>query len=156
MTVSAISALAILLAGCAGTARSPVLDLQAAPGAIDRLAAAFDAAGLYTHVLDETSLVLARIEKTEVNVVVFIEDDGTSLQGLLTSPWRPQPADPDRIAAWNASHRFSHAFLDDAQQPILGADLALHGTTTADAVGEWGMLVVDLADAFAAEVWPQQ
>jgi hypothetical protein len=155
MTVLATSVvLALLLAGCAGTARSPVLDLQAGPGAVDRLAAAFTAAGFYTHVLDETSLVLARIEKTEVNVVVFIEDDGASLQALLTCPWRSQPGDPDRITGWNASRRFSHAFLDEERQPILGVDLALHVTTTTDAVGAWGKTVLDLADAFVAEVWP--
>jgi hypothetical protein len=146
--------LALLLAGCAGRARSPVLDVQTGPGAADRLAAAFTAAGFYTHVLDETSLVLARIEKTEVNVVVFVEDDGASLQALLTCPWRTQPGDPERVAAWNASHRFSHAFLDEERQPTLGADFALHGTTTAAAVGAWGKMVLDLADAFVAEVWP--
>lgn len=152
--VKVVAALVCLLAGCAATPPAPILDLQAAPDPIHRLAAALDAAGHYTHVLDATSLVLARSKTTETVVVIFLADDAAALQALLTCPWRSKPGDADLVTAWNATHPEAPAFLDDDHQPVLVADLPLQRTTTEAAVGAWGWQVLDLADAFVAEVWP--
>lgn len=146
--------LACTLAGCATTPPAPVIGLQGTPDAMHRLAAAFGSSGHYTHVLDETSLVLARTRSTETNVVVFLDHDATALQALLTCPWRGQPGDAARVDAWNATHPTAPAFLDDDRRPVMVVDLALPDETTPAVVGAWAAEVLALADAFVVEVWP--
>lgn len=152
-----MKALLIALAAVAGCASTPrAIDLQDNPAPIAELSAVFTDAGLYTHILDDVSLVLANDDHAEANVVIFLEDDGASLQALLTCPWRNAPGDPAQVATWNATRRFGRAYLDDEHHPVLAADLALDDTTTPHTVAEWGRLILVLADAFAAEVWPER
>ncbi len=141
----------LALAGCAAGPRP--LDL-AAPSAVEELAGVFAAVGLATHVIDDTSLVLAREVHTDHNVIVFIENGGQSLQAVLACPWRTAAVDMRRIARWNATRRFGRAYLDEDRKPVLAADLALDPTVTRATVQAWGQLVLDLADQFVLDVWP--
>jgi hypothetical protein len=144
-------AVILVLLGVLGCASTPA---PLAPAGPESLADVFSAGGLFARVLDGTSLILARDDRTERNVVVFVEDAGASLQAVLACPWRRALVDPARIAAWNAGRRFGRAYLDDEGRPVLAADLALDPTVSRQTVIDWGRLVLDLADAFVAEVWP--
>lgn len=86
-------------------------------------------------------------------LLVFLEDDGTSLQAVLPY-FGPLPGELEALAAWNAGRRFGRAYLDDEGGPILASDLLLVEGMPAAAVRTWGRLLISMAEAFRAEVWP--
>lgn len=100
--------------------------------------------------LDVDSVVLRR---DELQVLVFLEDDGHTLQAVL--PYIGLHAgDPHLIERWNASRRFGRAYLDHEAGPILACDLLLESGAPATLIQTWGRLFLDMADAFRGEVWP--
>jgi hypothetical protein len=141
----------LALAGCAGTgAPAPAGDL--APDAQMRaLAAVFRDAGLEAGFFDAHSVVLSR---EGLDVLVFREDDGSSLQAVLACT-RQGRGDAGRVLAWNAGRRFGRAYLDDDGRPVLASDLALDPPVSTSVVAAWGRMVLDMAVLFVAEVWPE-
>jgi hypothetical protein len=141
----------VLLVGCTGGGPPPVLEATTSSDPVPALAAAFTAGGLQTRPFDDTSLIISR---DHLNVVVFVEDDGESLQAVLPCT-RSGLGDGASVARWNAHRRFGRAYLDEDGRPTLASDLLVTpGLTPAD-VAAWGSLVLDMAWAFVNEVWPE-
>lgn len=142
--------LLLLLAGCACRGPAPLLEVTTGPDPIPALAAVLAAGGLQTRPFDDHSLVISR---DHLNVVVFVEDRGESLQAVLPCT-RAGMGDAARLADWNATRRFGRAYLDEDGRPVLASDLMVTpGLETRDVVS-WGRLVLDMAWAFVDEAWP--
>ncbi len=147
---SAMLTMGLLLVGCAGRPAPALLDLTTAPDAVSHLAAVLAAEGLTSRSFDDHSLIISR---DGLNVVVFVEDGGESLQAVLPCT-RSGAGDRSRVADWNASRRFGRAYLDEDGRPVLAGDLIVWpGLGTAD-LADWGRLMLDMAWAFVNEVWP--
>lgn len=141
----------LLLIGCTGGRPPTLLEATTSPDPVPALAAAFTASGLQTRPFDDTSLIISR---DHLNVVVFVEDDGESLQAVLPCT-RGGLGDAASVARWNAHRRFGRAYLDEDGRPTLASDLLVTpGLAPAD-VAAWGSLVLDMAWAFVNEVWPE-
>ncbi|MEZ4386244.1 MAG: YbjN domain-containing protein [Candidatus Krumholzibacteriia bacterium] len=138
------------LGGCA--CREPVrlLDLTGGPDAVGALTAAFAQGGLPARAFDDHSLVISR---DGLNVIVFVEDDGESLQAVLPCT-RGGLGDGGRVAGWNAGRRFGRAYLDEDGRPVLVGDLLVLPSLDADDLAAWGSLMLDMAWQFVSEVWP--
>ena len=107
--------------------------------------------GRRTAALDDVSFILAR---DEVQLVVFVEDQGGSLQAVLPYLGAPFPASRDDIERWNATRRFGRAFRDEDGRPTLACDLVLGPGVGQEAVIAWADLALALAAAFRDEMWP--
>jgi hypothetical protein len=141
-------------AGCGAPATSGAADpaVSAPPpadpaGYIDLLAGD----GRRTAPLDDVSFILAR---DHVQMVVFVEDDGGSLQAMLPYLGPPFPVSGDDLERWNATRRFGRAFRDEDGRPVLACDLVLGSGVGRDAVIGWADLALALAAAFRDEMWP--
>jgi len=95
----------LLCGGCGGT-RQPT---PVAPSDVPGLVALYETAGLEAAPMDDHSLVISR---EGLNVLVFLEDDGASLQAVLPCT-RAGRGDPAEVNAWNASRRYGRAYLDE-------------------------------------------
>jgi len=135
------------LAGCGCPSPAPVT----APADVDGLAELLAANALDAVVFDAGSLLLKR---DWIQVLVFVEDGGASLQGVFPHTGRQAPLDPSLVARWNATRRFGRAYEDEDGRPVLASDLLLVGGVGPDAVVGWCRLMLDMAATFAAEVWP--
>jgi len=143
--------LLLLLTGCACRGPASLLEVTTGPDPIVTLAAALADGGLQTRAFDDHSLIISR---DHLNVVVFVEDGGESLQAVLPCT-RAGMGDAARLAHWNAARRFGRAYLDEDGRPVLASDLLVTaGLGTRDVVA-WGRLVLDMAWAFVDEVWPR-
>jgi len=140
------------LAGCAGSGGPPAAGSAplATPLATADLAERLAAAGLDAVRLDDVSVVL---KGDGVQLLVFVEDGGESLQAVLPYIGRAS-GDPTRIAAWNASRRFGRAYLDEDSAPVLASDLLLGPAVGVEAIATWCRLLLPMAVAFRDEVWP--
>ncbi len=141
--------LILLLAGCTGgpPAISPN---DPPPHDIPGLVSLLAAAGLDPVAMDDISLVL---RDGSLMVLVFLEDDGESLQAVL--PYRgSRHGDRERMDRWNASRRFGRAYIDEDGGPVLASDLLLVPGVGRGAVVSWATIVMDMAAAFRQEAWP--
>ncbi len=136
-----------LLTGCGG----PAADPAHAPADIDGLVSLLVANELDAVPFDAQSLLLKR---DWVQVLVFVEDGGESLQAIFPHTGRRAPADPDRVARWNATRRFGRAYVDDDGLPVLASDLLLGDAVGPNTVVDWCRLILDMAAVYAVEVWP--
>lgn len=144
--------LVLLLGGCAGTRTETAgTEIASAPATIEELADIFAAADISTRVFDPRSLLIWRDHE---EVVVFVEDDGASLQAVYPGQTRPGAVDRERIDRWNATRRFGRAYVDEDGQPTLACDLWLEPVATREAIAQWGAMVLTMAAAFRDEVWP--
>lgn len=143
--------LLFLLAGCACRGPAPLLKVTTGPDPIPALAEALADGGLQTRAFDDDSLIISR---DHLNVVVFVEDQGESLQAVLPCT-RAGEADAGRVARWNATRRFGRAYLDEDGRPTLASDLLVTSGLGARDVVAWGRLTLDMAWAFVDEVWPR-
>ena len=155
--------LAASLVGCSGPAADPAADPVADPAAdptvesaavptdAEALASALARRGLDAVAMDPGSLILKR---DGLQVLVFVEDAGASLQAVFPHTGRLAPLDPDAIATWNATRRFGRAYRDEDGLPVLASDLLLVGGVDLATVADWSRLVLDMAAVFAHEVWP--
>lgn len=146
-----VLAFALVLAGCGGPAADPAGDATPATGEVGELTRMLVAGGLDAVVFDGESLLLKR---GWLQVLVFVEDGGESLQAVFPHTGIPAEADPARVAGWNATRRFGRAYLDDDGRPVLASDLLLGAGVGEAAVLRWARLVLDMAAFFASEVWP--
>jgi hypothetical protein len=105
---------------------------------------------LVATVFDAGSVVL---EGGGQKLLVFLEDDGQSLQAVLPYIGRGR-GEAGPVARWNAGRRFGRAYRDDAGGPVLAADLLLAPGLPVAVVRTWGRLLVGMAAAFRDEVWP--
>lgn len=137
----------ILLGGCGG----PAVDPARAPADVDGLVTLLVANELDAVAFDAGSLLLKR---QWLQVPVFVEDGGASLQAVFPHTGRRGAVDPDAVARWNSTRRFGRAYLDDDGRPVLASDLLLGEDVGPDAVVVWCGLVLDMAEVFAVEVWP--
>jgi len=142
----------VFLAGCACRGPARKLMLPRGEEAIPTLAAIYEAAGLASRVFDEHSLVLSTAEGH--NVVIFLEDDGGSLQAVFPCVRGGLVVDASAVSNWNATRRFSRAYLGEDGLPVMAADLVLDVTTSRKTLVEWGELLLALAEVFEDEVWP--
>lgn len=133
----------------AAAAQAPPASL-ALPATAGGLAELFAADGLSAVRLDAGSVVL---RQDDLQVLVFLEDEGASLQAVLPYLGR-HAADRRALDRWNATRRFGRAYLDHEGGPILASDLLLAADTPAELVQSWGRLFLAMAAAFRAEVWP--
>lgn len=143
----------LVLVGCAS--RMP------APASTDRLGEAVTAehltgvlsrGGLSARTFDATSLI---VTDGPVGVVIFVEDAGASLQGVMACPGCTGSIAPGFLQEWNSSRRFGRAYRDEDGLPVLAADLPLDPTISEHTVVEWARLLLAMGAAFQAEVWPQ-
>jgi len=141
----------MLVLGCGGRRPADVRLLAPVPLTVPQLDALFASAGFTTRVFDPRSLALSTPEG--YHVIVFLEDDGASLQALFPCVRRGTMPD-GAVAAWNVNRRFSRAYLDEDGRPVMAADLVLDDATTGGQITAWGELLLALADVFMAEVWP--
>ncbi|MBD3221680.1 hypothetical protein GF314_10600 [bacterium] len=148
--VVALAAALVVTAGCAGRAPEPTTHTVGERTDVARLVAVFADAGLETRAFDATSLIIA---EDGVQVVVFLEDGGRSLQGVMACPTCAEPARPEHVARWNRTRRFGRAYVDADGLPVLAGDLALDRTTTDHTVAAWGRLMLAMGRAFRDEVW---
>ena len=100
---------------------------------------------------DDQSLILKR---DWLQVMIFSEDGGESLQAIFPHTGVRAEVDPAAVVRWNATRRFSRAYVDEDGLPVLASDLLLGEGVAAGAVVEWATLVLDMAALFAQEVWP--
>ena len=100
---------------------------------------------------DDCSVVL---KGNGQQLMIFIEDDGSSLQAVLPYLGRI-PGDPLAVARWNTRRRFGRAYLDDEDGPTMASDLLLLAGMPAATLVTWGQLLIRMAAAFREEVWPQ-
>jgi hypothetical protein len=152
---AALAACAFLTAGVLlGTGCEQPDRAEVVPVPLDAtiLATILARGGLDAVRFDETSVVL---KDDRVQLLVFLEDEGTSLQAVLPYTGRRRGS-AQTVAAWNAGRRFGRAYLDQDGGPVLASDLLLWRGSTATAVRSWGRLVLAMAAAFRAEVWPDQ
>jgi hypothetical protein len=146
----------LLLAGCAARdhAAASAADAAAPTAAVptdpDGLRELLTRADLETAPLDAGSFIL---KDDRVQMVVFVEDGGASLQAVL--PYRgPRRADPRDLATWNATRRFGRAYADTRGAPVLATDLALGEGVAPAAVVAWARLALALGRRFQEEAWP--
>ena len=139
--------LTCLVAGCGG----PATDPNRAPADVDGLVTLLVANDLDAAAFDAHSLLLKR---DWLQVLVFVEDDGQSLQAIFPHTGRQAAVDPDRVARWNATRRFGRAYVDDDGLPVLASDLLLGDAVGPNTVVDWCRLILDMAAVYAVEVWP--
>jgi len=142
--------LVLALTGC-GSAPAPTTNAFTVPDSA-RLAAIFSAADLDVVVFDDSSVIL---KEMPLQVLVFIEDDGESLQAVFPFVGLGQ-GDPAKVARWNSERRFGRAYIDDDGDPLLASDLLLGEGVSEQAVAAWGRLVLSMLPVFRDEVWPRQ
>jgi hypothetical protein len=110
-------------------------------------------AGLAVAPLDSLSFVL-KDTTTGVQMIVFVEDAGASLQAVL--PYRgPGTVPLATLQQWNATRRFGRAYADRRGAPVLATDLALGPGVGQAAVVAWAELALALGDRFRQEAWPR-
>ena len=131
------------LTGCGGP--------NPAPTDITELTRLLTAADFAAVRFDDRSLVLKR---DWLQVMVFSEDGGESLQAIFPHTGVRAEVDPAAVSHWNATRRFGRAYVDEDGLPVLASDLLLGDGVAASAVVDWATLVLDMAAAFAQEVWP--
>ena len=146
----------LLFAGCAAgpePASAPATAFGAAPPHdAAGLRTLLSGAGLQTAPLDSLSFIL-KDPTAGVQLVVFREDGGASLQAVMAYPGEGL-APPGALQRWNATRRFGRAYADGRGAPVLASDLALGPGVGRAAVIAWAELVLALAERFQAEVWP--
>ncbi len=151
---SALVGLGLLLAlvtGCGGPDAAPATDPALAPTDTESLTTLLAGAGFDVVRFDDHSLA---IKRQWLKVLIFVEDGGESLQAVFPHIGRQGVASPTSITDWNASRRFGRAYLDDDGRPTLASDLLLGDGVGSAAVVTWCTLLLDMAEAFAVEVWP--
>lgn len=157
---------AAVLGGCGAPACGPSSDPAADASAHDRTAVvpwpltAAALADLLTTGGGEDALAATVFDAGSVvlegggqKLLVFLEDDGRSLQAVLPFIGRGR-GEAGAVARWNAGRRFGRAYRDDAGGPVLASDLLLVRGLPVAAVRTWGRLLVGMAAAFRDEVWP--
>ncbi len=159
---TAAALLGLLLAGgCASgpapaassaTASSATAPHAPPPADAAGLRALLADAGLQTAPLDSFSFILEDPD-AGVQLVVFREDQGASLQAVMAYPAEGHAA-PGALQRWNATRRFGRAYVDTRGAPVLASDLALGPGIGRKAVVAWAELVLALAERFQREVWP--
>jgi hypothetical protein len=140
---------ALMVPGCGGPDADPAT--APAPADVAGLVELLRAGGLDAVAFDAGSLVLKR---DWLQVLVFVEDGGESLQAVFPHTGLAAPLDPRVLAAWNAARRFGRAYEDEEGRPVLASDLLLGRGVGPPAVVAWSRLVVEMAAVFAREVWP--
>jgi hypothetical protein len=155
--------LLVATAGCGGSSRPDIATAAGSPAAPPERPAVLDlpltaetvadllaADGHHAVRMDAGSVVL---RGGDLQLLVFLEDEGTSLQGVL--PYIGLGVgDPQRIEQWNATRRFGRAYLDHEEGPILACDLLLEPGVPASIVQTWARLLLAMAAVFSDEVWP--
>lgn len=114
------------------------------------LATVFASEAIDAAPMDAGSLVITR---DGLNVLVFVEDEGQSLQAVLPCTRRGL-GDVGAVARWNATRRFGRAYIDEDGRPVLAADLVVDPAVSDAVIAAWGGLVLDMSWAFVDEVWP--
>lgn len=142
---------AVIAAGCSGPRPGGIRLLEVGPPTVEELDSIFVSAGFTTRIFDQRSLALSTPEG--YHVIVFLEDEGASLQALFPCV-RPGSVPVGAVAGWNATRRFSRAYLDADGRPVMAADMVLDEATTRGQIAAWGEMLLALADVFMAEVWP--
>jgi hypothetical protein len=151
LAASVAALLAAHLGGCGGPEAVPGDAPDRAPAEVPALVALLEAEGVEAVAFDAGSLLLKR---GWLQVPVFVEDGGASLQAVFPHTGRMAPLDPGRLARWNATRRFGRAYLDEDGRPVLASDLLLGAGVGGAAVVQWSRLVLEMAAVFAREVWP--
>jgi hypothetical protein len=138
----------------AGAPAAGPADPHAAPPAdVDGLRGLLAGAGLAVAPMDSLSLVL-KDTTTGVQMIVFVEDAGASLQAVLPYPGR-RTVPLATLQQWNATRRFGRAYADRRGAPVLATDLALGPGVGQAAVVAWAELALALGDRFRQEAWPR-
>jgi hypothetical protein len=146
-------AVPVCLGACGGPDTDPAAEVgttRAAPDVatlVDGLTAAgVDAVGFDAHTFI--------VKEGAVQVPVFLEDGGASLQAIFPHTGVPGRASSAAIQRWNATRRFGRAYRDDEGLPVLASDLLLGPDVGPQAVATWSRLLLDMATLFRDEVWP--
>jgi hypothetical protein len=86
-----------------------------------------------------------------IKILLILDDDGDALQAHMGGTGTD--ATLEKVNQWNASKRFSRAYIDDDGDPVIELDLDLEGGITMARVDDFIDTVLVSVASFIGEVW---